>query len=154
MDLADETATVALAAAIARTVRPGDVLALSGELGTGKTVFARAFINAAGGPVEEVPSPTFTLLQTYERTLGPIFHFDLFRLEVPEEAFELGIDEAFAEGISLIEWPERLGRLLPAERLDVALVFGATPEARWVRLTGRLGWVARLEKYAPEVGLG
>lgn len=102
-DLPDEAATAALAQLLAPLLRQGDVLALQGDLGAGKTTFARALINALEGPVEEVPSPTFTLVQTYQRGELEIWHFDLYRLEDPEEAWELGIEEAFSEGVSLIE---------------------------------------------------
>ena len=143
LDLPDEAATDALAAVLAGLARGADVFALSGELGTGKTTFARAFIGARGGG-EEVPSPTFTLVQVYEVTDGTVYHFDLFRLANPTDTFELGIEDAFAEGISLIEWPERLGPLLPAERLDVALAYGATAPSRTARLTGHGAWKSRL----------
>jgi tRNA threonylcarbamoyladenosine biosynthesis protein TsaE len=141
LTLADEAATTALARLLASHARPGDVIALSGDLGSGKTFFARAFIGE-----EEVPSPTFTLVQTYDRPVGRIWHFDLYRLERPAEAIELGIEEAFAEGISLIEWPQRLGRLLPEERLDVALDFAQQPISRHVHLTGRGRWAELLDK--------
>jgi len=143
LDLPDEAATDALAAALAHLAHASDVFALSGELGTGKTTFARAFIGARGGG-EEVPSPTFTLVQVYEVTDGTVYHFDLFRLDSPTDTFELGIEDAFAEGISLIEWPERLGPLLPAERLDVALAYGAAAPSRTARLTGHGAWKSRL----------
>jgi tRNA threonylcarbamoyladenosine biosynthesis protein TsaE len=141
--LPDLAATGRLAAALAREAQVGDVLALGGPLGVGKTSFARAFIAALGGE-EEVPSPTFTLVQLYE--LGPLtlYHFDLYRLVRPEDAWELGIEEAFAEGVSLIEWPERLGTLLPPERLDITLAFAGQPEARQAHLEGHGGWQARL----------
>ncbi|HUI16039.1 MAG TPA: tRNA (adenosine(37)-N6)-threonylcarbamoyltransferase complex ATPase subunit type 1 TsaE [Alphaproteobacteria bacterium] len=141
--LPDLAATGRLAAALAHAARTGDVFALGGPLGVGKTSFARAFIAALGG-AEEVPSPTYTLVQLYE--LGPLtlYHFDLYRLARPEDAWELGIEEAFALGVSLIEWPERLGTLLPPERLDVALAFAGQAEARQARLEGHGGWQARL----------
>jgi tRNA threonylcarbamoyladenosine biosynthesis protein TsaE len=158
--LASEAATRALAARLAGLARRGDVIALQGDLGAGKTSFARGFINAlpplgATGPgatgrrtaqpgAEEVPSPTFTLVQTYERTPAPVWHFDLYRLNAPEEAFELGLEEALAEAISLIEWPERLGPLLPAARLDVKLAFAAAPEQRLASLRGGGDWPRRL----------
>lgn len=143
-DLADEAATAALARALAALARPGDVIALWGDLGTGKTRFARGFIAALSGDGEEVPSPTFTLVQIYDTPSGTIWHFDLYRLEAPEEALELGLDEALAEGISLIEWPDRLGNLLPVNRLDLALDFGPDDESRCARLTGHGGWASRL----------
>jgi len=159
LELPDLAATVALAEQLAGLARPGDVIALGGDLGTGKTSFARAFINAlpragqaAGGTLdpEEVPSPTFTLVQVYRRQPADVWHFDLFRLERPEEAWELGVEEAFAEGISLIEWPERLGSSLPGARLDLVLHFAPRPEARLAELTGRNGWADRLAGLAPE----
>jgi tRNA threonylcarbamoyladenosine biosynthesis protein TsaE len=146
--LPDERATAALARRVASLARPGDVIALSGDLGSGKTFFARAFIGEA-----EVPSPTFTLVQIYEpESGGPgarIWHFDLYRLAKASEAIELDIEDAFAEGISLIEWPERLGSLLPAERLDVALGFLPDPQARCATLTGRGRWAGLLDQLAP-----
>src|SRR4051812_29949378 len=104
--LPDEAATAALAGRLAPLAARGDVVALTGALGAGKTSFARGFIAARAGRPIEVPSPTFTLVQTYDLPSGPIWHFDLYRLERPDDAIELGIDEAFADGISLIEWPE------------------------------------------------
>jgi tRNA threonylcarbamoyladenosine biosynthesis protein TsaE len=142
--LPDLAGTGRLAAALARVARPGDVIALQGPLGAGKTAFARAFIRALGAE-DEVPSPTFTLVQLYELSPAFVWHFDLYRIARPEEVHELGLDEALSEGISLIEWPERLGRLLPAERLDLQLAFGATPRSREVELTGHGGWALRLE---------
>ncbi len=145
--LSDESATETLAASIAAVSRPGDVIALWGDLGTGKTVFARAFIRAATGHGdEEVPSPTFTLVQTYDAGEIPIYHFDMYRLETPDEAYALGIEEAFVDGISLIEWPDRLGGLLPRERLDVRLEHGAQPEAREAVLEGSADWIGRMRE--------
>jgi len=150
-DLPDLEATRRLAAELAPLLRPGDVLALSGELGAGKTTFARALIAALAErhhvPPEEVPSPTFTLVQTYDFPGLSLWHFDLYRLKAPEEALELGIEEAFAAAVSLVEWPERLGPFLPRERLDVALEF-ANGEARRARLAGAGNWAARLERLA------
>lgn len=143
--LPDERATRDLAARLAAQARQGDVIALKGPLGSGKTSFARAFIAARSGAPQEVPSPTFTLVQVYPAAAGPpIWHFDLFRLAAPEEAWELGIEDAFADGISLIEWPERLGPLLPAERLEVALAFAATVEARTATIAPSPAWAPRV----------
>src|SRR6201999_3095288 len=114
-DLADEASTAMFAASLARLARPGDIITLKGELGAGKTSFARAFIRARGD-APEVPSPTFTLVQVYDFPEGAIWHFDGYRLRDPEEAWELGIEEAFDRGISLIEWPECFGSLIPARR--------------------------------------
>jgi tRNA threonylcarbamoyladenosine biosynthesis protein TsaE len=147
LDLDDEQATVDLAAALAGVARVGDVIALSGELGAGKSVFARAFVRAlSGGRRREVPSPTFTLAQAYDCDAGTVHHFDLYRLSKPEEAWELGIEDAFADGISLVEWPERLGAELPETRLEVAFSFAADANARTARITARDDWRARLRE--------
>ena len=144
-DLADETATVRLAWHVAMLARPGDVLALHGGLGSGKTSFARAFLRArAGDPLLEVPSPTFTLVQVYDLPGGAIWHLDLYRLAAPEEVWELGIEEAYGDAILLIEWAERLGALLPAERLDVDLGPGGAPQARIAQLTPSPAWRDRI----------
>lgn len=148
VDLPDVAATRALAQRLARRTGAGDVIGLTGGLGAGKTTFARAFINEAarlhGAEPEEVPSPTFTLVQIYEFSGMTIYHVDLYRIEDPREALELGLEDAFADGVSLIEWPERLGPLLPAERLEIGLEPGPAPEARVARLTGFGGWDQRL----------
>jgi tRNA threonylcarbamoyladenosine biosynthesis protein TsaE len=149
VELPDEAATRALAARIAGLAEPGDVIALHGELGAGKTVFARAFIEAKGGG-DEVPSPSFTLVNLYHAGRTTIWHFDLYRLDTAEETWELGIEDAFAAGISLIEWPERLGRLLPAHRLEIALLFTERQEARRAVLSGGGVWPARLARIAAD----
>jgi tRNA threonylcarbamoyladenosine biosynthesis protein TsaE len=145
IDLEDEAATVALAARVGSLLRPGDVVALRGDLGAGKTAFARALIQSLGDPDDEVPSPTFTLVQTYETPAGPIWHFDLYRLSGADEVIELGWDEVRADGIALVEWPDRLGPLLPPDRLDIAISFGAASGARRAALTGHGGWADRLK---------
>lgn len=147
IELPDEAATATLAARVAGLARPGDVIALKGELGAGKTTFARAFIRARGGD-EDVPSPTFTLVQVYELGDAAVWHFDAYRLRDPEEAWELGIEDAFAGGISLIEWPERLQPLLPARRLEIALHPGASPTARRALIDPAGDWAARLAAVA------
>ena len=141
LGLPDETATADLARRLAAIARPGDVIALRGELGAGKTSFARAFIRTLAGDDVEVPSPTFMLAQTYP---PGIWHFDLYRLGTPEEAWEIGIEEAFAGGIALIEWPDRLGPLLPARRLDITLAFADAPTVRAALLNGDAAWQERL----------
>lgn len=146
--LPDLDATGRLAAALAARARPGDVIGLRGDLGAGKTTFARAFIHAraasAGAAQEEVPSPTFTLVQTYDFPGGPVWHFDLYRLSDPEEVFELGWEEALAEAVALVEWPERLGPLVPDDYLEIALVI-AVGESRRATLRGTGGWAGRLD---------
>ena len=132
---------------------PGDVVALAGDLGAGKTTFARALIGAfaaeAGQAPPEVPSPTFTLVQIYEFPRASLWHFDLYRIERPDDALELGIEEALAEGIALIEWPERLGPLLPARRIEVRMAFGITPDARKIELSAPPGPAERLAAAFP-----
>jgi tRNA threonylcarbamoyladenosine biosynthesis protein TsaE len=141
LDLADEAATARLAGRVARAARARDTIALRGPLGSGKTSFARAFIRALGRGDEEVPSPTFTLVETY-RFAGrpPIWHFDLYRLDAVDDVYELGIEEAWTDGVSLIEWPERIAALLPAERLDIALAPGATPPRRTATIGASPRW--------------
>ena len=143
VDLPDEAATARLAARISALAEIGDVIALSGDLGAGKTTFARAFIRARG-ETGEVPSPTFTLVQVYELAAAAIWHFDLYRLRSPDEAWELGIEDALTEGISLIEWPDRLGHLLPPYRLGIALLFADRPEARRAVISACENWQERL----------
>lgn len=151
-DLPDMAATTALAARLAPLLRAGDVVALHGDLGAGKTAFARALIHALQAPlgiVEEVPSPTFSLVQQYQ--IGPLslWHFDLYRLTAPDETWELGLEEALAAGVSLIEWPERLGLLLPADRLEIYLEIppdaGFEDTRRRMRLAGYGSWVKRMQ---------
>lgn len=145
-DLPSMARTQQVAAILAGIVQPGDVLALWGDLGAGKTTFARGFIQALSPAEDSIPSPTFTLVQTYPAPAGEIWHFDLYRLKTAEEAYELGIEEAFVSGISLVEWPDRLGSLLPRHRLDVTLAPGETSESRRLTLAGEAGWAARLGK--------
>jgi len=149
LSLPDLAATERLGAALAGVLRAGDVVALYGDLGAGKTALARALIRALPGPAgcaaEEVPSPTFTLVQTYERDPAPVWHFDLYRIENPAEIDELGFTDAQAEGIVLVEWPERLGSRLPAGALSVTLSFAGDGDAgRRARLDGGGDWPRRL----------
>lgn len=155
LELPDLKATCALAGQIAARVRPGDVLALRGELGVGKTAFARAFIQAfamnAGAPApDEIPSPTFTLVQIYEFDNCAIYHFDLYRVETSTEAYELGIEDAFADSVSLIEWPDRLGELLPTDRLEITLRDGATENARRAEIDFIGDWSRRAKEIFPD----
>jgi tRNA threonylcarbamoyladenosine biosynthesis protein TsaE len=147
-------ATQALAGRLARALRAGDVVALSGDLGSGKTTFARGVIAglaaAAGVATPEVPSPTFTLVQTYEFPSLLVWHFDLYRVDRPEDALELGFEEALTEGAVLVEWPERLGALLPRERIEVRLAFAAEPDARRIEIAAPPASAGRIaEAIAP-----
>ena len=137
-----------LARRLARLLAPGDVVGLAGELGIGKTTFARGVIRELLGPETDVPSPTFNLVLVYELGETTLWHFDLYRLEAPEEAYELGIEDAFADGISLIEWPERLGRLLPPDHLLIRFGPDSGPSARRVTLNGTGNWTGRLRELA------
>jgi tRNA threonylcarbamoyladenosine biosynthesis protein TsaE len=155
IELPDEAATAALATRLARLVRRGDVIALKGELGTGKTSFARAFIRSRAGDDEIVPSPTFTLVQVYELPDLSIWHVDGYRLRQPDEAWELGLEDAFRDGVSLIEWPERLGSLVPDRRLEITFEHaggshGAAPEARRAIIDAGPDWATRLTALATE----
>ena len=147
LNLPDLAATERLAAALAAAAKPGDFIALEGPLGAGKTALARAFIAAratARGKAEEtVPSPTFTLVQVYDFGGDEIWHFDLFRLRGWEETDELGFDEA-VHGVALVEWPDRLGPLLPKDRLVVSLDYGAGDGGRTARIDGLGAWAARM----------
>jgi len=142
IDIADETALAGLASELASTLSWPSFVALRGDLGAGKTSFARALIRALPGTSdrEEVPSPTFTLVQTYDTEKGPVWHFDLYRIEHPSELVELGWDDAIDEGLCLVEWPERAQNALPPDRLEIEITMGASETSRRVRITafGRL----------------
>lgn len=122
---------------LASELKNGDVLALHGDLGAGKTLFTRALIRTLiGNEQAEIPSPTFTLVQTYESPKGIISHFDCYRLEDPDEIFEIGWEEALASGIVIIEWPSRIESLLPKHRLDITLSpLQNNPEHRHITIT-------------------
>ncbi len=142
--LPTEADTVVLANRIAPILRAGDVLLLEGPIGAGKSFFARALIRARlGNPTEEVPSPSFTLVQTYQADGVEIWHCDLYRLTLPQEVFELGLDEAFGQAICLIEWPEKLGDAAPKNALH--LTFAAKEDHHCIVVTGPLQWNKRLE---------
>jgi tRNA threonylcarbamoyladenosine biosynthesis protein TsaE len=134
-----------LGAAIGLRLRRGEAILLRGGLGAGKSTLARGLVRALTTPDEEVPSPTFTLVQTYEGPAFPIAHFDLYRLSGAGEVYELGLDEALDEGAAVIEWPERLdAAALPVDRLDIEL---SEPPAggRTARLTPHGAWIGRTE---------
>lgn len=132
--LADEAATIALGEDLALALKPGDCVALSGDLGAGKSTLARAFLRAlADDDALEVPSPTFTLVQSYELRI-PVAHFDLYRLAHSSELDELGFDEALSQGICLVEWPERADDALPASRITLTITHEG--DGRRVEISG------------------
>jgi tRNA threonylcarbamoyladenosine biosynthesis protein TsaE len=145
----DEAETVALAEQLAPLLKPQDTVVFQGDLGAGKTAFCRALISAMAGSPQEVPSPTFTLVQTYDLPAGIISHFDLYRLEDEErDILELGWDDARRDGICLVEWAERLGGLLPHDRLEIKLEFQqGSDTARRVTITPHGRMVARMEGF-------
>jgi hypothetical protein len=133
---------------LAFVARRGDLFALSGELGAGKTTLARAIIHALiGSRDEEIPSPTFTLVQTYATPRMPVAHFDLYRLGAAAELEELGLDLALKNGIAIIEWPEHAGERLPGDRLDVRIDDTGNAANRRVSLTGHGEWAARIGRF-------
>lgn len=118
--LPDETATRKLGADLATHLRAGDIVALHGGLGAGKTTLTRGLVSALMGAATDVPSPTYTLVQTYEAPHFQIYHFDLYRLQSPDELIELGWDET-QNGLAIVEWPQQAGPRLPRWRLDLDL---------------------------------
>jgi N-acetylmuramate 1-kinase len=149
--LANEPATRRLAAEIATMLKPGDLVTLSGDLGAGKTTFARALIrHVADDATMDVPSPTFTLVQTYALPRGTIVHADLYRIGDPGELAELGIDDVAESAIVLLEWPERAADALPPDRLDIALTLteSLAPNQRQMEITGHGTFAQRLERFA------
>ena len=122
LEFSDLQATQRFGGLLAGRLRAGDVIALSGALGAGKSVLARAIIQAVDAAQDDVPSPTFTLVQQYALADGtPLWHLDLYRIETPQEAMALGLDDAFIDAVCLIEWPDRLQKLLPKTNLSIHL---------------------------------
>src|SRR5581483_3687640 len=147
--LVDEKATQALMLDVAAVLEPGDLITLSGDLGAGKTTFARALIrHLAGDDAIEVPSPSFTLMQTYELPRFTLVHADLYRLSGPGELAELGFEDIPESAVTVLEWPDRAAGALPADRLDIALTLvpAQGPAARHARITGYGGFAQRAER--------
>lgn len=146
--LPNEEATLRLAETLAPLLKAGDTLLLDGPIGAGKTAFARALIKTlqaqAGAPPEDIPSPTFTLVQTYWAGALEIWHADLYRLLHPAEAIELGLEEAFSSALCLVEWPERLGTYLPKGALLLDLRPTKAETERHIKITGSTEWELRL----------
>ena len=150
LDLPNLAATRALAARLAVVLQGGDVVALRGDLGAGKSELARLLIQARAGSALEVPSPTFTIVQDYPLEDLTIRHIDLYRIADPDELVELGLaDGPDADEAWLIEWPERAAGRLAGTMLEIALEEGKAPEARTTRIKGDAGWTPRLDMIAP-----
>jgi tRNA threonylcarbamoyl adenosine modification protein YjeE len=145
LSLPDREATRSLGARLAELIRPGDVIALRGALGAGKTELARALIRARAGAAIEVPSPSYTLVQDYRLGDLVIRHIDLYRIADAAELLELGLDAPAADEVWLIEWPERAGAALPADRLEVELRQGDAPDSRLAEVTAGPRWEPRLK---------
>lgn len=142
--LDDLAAMRRLGARLARLLAPGDTVLLRGDLGAGKTELARATIQARMGEGIEVPSPTFTLVQTYETPSLAIAHADLYRIERMTELAELGLDEALEHGAILVEWPERAEGQWPASRLEIVLTIDGAGPARVAQISGEGDWANRV----------
>ena len=146
--LHSESALAAWGAQFAGILKTRDVIALEGNLGSGKTTLARAIIRAIYGEATVVPSPTFTLVQIYEGERLAIWHCDFYRLKGPEDTFEIGLDEAYGEAVTLIEWPDRLGAALPARALHVRIENDdvEVENARRIFINAGDTWRQRLEE--------
>ena len=152
LELPDLAATQNLGALLADRLAVGDVISLSGPLGAGKSALARAIITSTNPKETDIPSPTFSLVQTYEladRT--PLWHLDLYRIESPEDAMQLGLDDAFVDSVCLIEWPDRLEKFLPKSALSVHLCHADGDDLdgaagiRLAKITAPPHWADRLK---------
>ena len=127
---------------LAKILQAGDCLALTGDLGAGKTTLSRGIVQALSGP-QDVPSPTYTLVQTYAADSFEVWHCDLYRLEQPQDVYELGLLDVMDEIVSLIEWPDRMGELLPDQALTIDIQFDG--DGRLISYSGNKDWMKRLE---------
>lgn len=144
IEFQNEAETAAFGAKLANALRAGDVVRLEGPLGAGKSTLARGLIRAASG-AHDVPSPTFTLVETYDTDDAAIWHFDLFRLEDRNEIWELGLEDALETGIALIEWPERIDAMLPDDALRLILSVKEN-NARRLRIIAPERWTPALRR--------
>lgn len=144
LSLPTETDTCKLGAAIAKRSRVGDVITLAGPLGAGKTVLARGFVTSLVKGSIDVASPTFTLVNVYDTITPAVWHFDLYRVDSPDDIEELGLDEALASGISLIEWPDRATGWLPEDRLHIDLSTQRDTPHRLATIQAGPSWQSRL----------
>ncbi len=144
------SATRQLAEKLSALLKIGDIIGFEGNLGVGKTEFCRALIHGLGYK-EDVPSPTFSLVQIYEPPMddlktAPVWHLDLYRLDQPQDVLELGIDDGFDTAITLIEWPDRMGRYLPDQHLQILLSMDDHEGGRKMIIRGDDHWKARLKE--------
>ena len=145
--------TKTLAGCFASLLQAGVVIGLDGPLGVGKSAFSRFVIQSAVGTDIDVPSPTFTLVQTYERADGlPIMHMDLYRLEAPEQVFELGVEESFYEAANLIEWPSKMGAYWPSDAVTITMAF-SEGDSRLFTLSAPETFITALSKALANAGL-
>ncbi len=146
LSLPSPDATTQFATRLGAVLRPGDTLLLDGPVGAGKSHFARGLIQSLQDPPEDVPSPTFTLVQTYDTARGQIWHCDLYRMSGPDELIELGLLDAFDNAICLIEWPDRLGELAPGNALRLDFIPDTVdPDLRRLEIVSTAPeWEARL----------
>lgn len=142
ISLPNAQATLALGARLAAHLVPGDVVALHGGLGAGKTTLVRGLLQALLGDDVEVPSPTYTLVQVYETNIGEVWHGDMYRLARPEDGEELGLWDAFEDAVCLIEWPDKLGGFWPKDALSITLDF--QDAGRSARIMGARDWIANV----------
>ncbi|MBP2159854.1 MULTISPECIES: tRNA (adenosine(37)-N6)-threonylcarbamoyltransferase complex ATPase subunit type 1 TsaE [Asticcacaulis] len=148
--LPDEAATTQLGALVATQLKASDVLYLHGDLGMGKSSLARGLIRALTSPDQDVPSPTFTLIQSYDAPAFEVLHLDLYRLTSPDEAYELGLDDALSHAVLVIEWPDRLGHLGFDDRLDICLELPDKTNFPEGLISGRIARLTPAGRYREE----
>ena len=142
LDFSDEVKTAQTASKFARLLKAGDTVLFEGQIGAGKSAFCRAIIRSLCGHNTEVPSPTFTIVQTYEAHNFEVWHCDLYRLGDPDEVIELGIEAAFETAAVLVEWPDRLGDVRPNDALTISIT--TTGDTRHFAFCGSKEWAARI----------
>ncbi len=147
VELKNEEDTEALAKKIGKVLKKKDFVALRGDLGAGKTSFSRSLIRSLGDKKQEVPSPTFTLVQFYDLPKFTIWHFDLYRIKHPEEIYELGWEDACHDGVVLVEWPENLGKLIPEDRIEIEIFFKGKDDSRIATIKGLGKMEERLKSF-------
>ena len=146
IEIADINEMKSFANKIAKLIKPKDIICLRGNLGAGKTTFCQFLIKSILGKDIEVTSPTFNLLHVYDGKEFSIWHFDLYRLKSREEIYEIGIEEALIDGVTIIEWPEIIIDILPKKMLDLSISFLDTSSTRLININGSNQWIEKLSK--------